>query len=79
MIFGDLRAMAFTLEEFARLGPYLGKEEDAVKLCAYADGIRRNISSQIPPEQKPSYDAYVAMSRINLEPVVFQATWNDVE
>jgi hypothetical protein len=73
----DRRAVAFAIEEFARLSMHFGNPYDALRLYASAHTLRHSIGSEVTPEQKPSYEATIDMVREMVRPNDRKNVWDE--
>jgi predicted ATPase/class 3 adenylate cyclase len=75
---GDRFGIAVALEELATLVAALGGSLHAARIWSAAERLRAEISSPLPPNERPRYDGTVAKARAALnDDAAFDSAWQE--
>jgi tetratricopeptide (TPR) repeat protein len=76
---GNKLGIATALEALASLNLVQGNFENAVKLFAAADCLRKKLGTPLPPVDRPAHDSAIDACRIQLGEQLFTHAWVEVE
>ena len=74
---GDRLSIANCLVGLAGILANLGQRQQAVQLFGAAEALRDTLGLQIPPGDRPDYEANLALIRSGLDESTFEACWNE--
>jgi non-specific serine/threonine protein kinase len=75
---GERRGIAMSLRDCASLASGLGHAERAALLWGAAERLREEIIAPLPPNERPGYEANVAVARAALgDDAAFDAAWRE--